>query len=184
MGLKRFSLFALSAILIAAAAGFLAFSGHVNDQGQSAPSAQDATEAPALEIPPPLHIEYKREPIAIRKQTGADLTFNVELALTPDQQTRGLMYRTEMAEDAGMLFIFNTTRPISFWMKNTLIPLDMLFLGEDGTILHIHENAKPQDTTSIPSMYPVKAVLELNGGTTRKRGIKKGDTVQHRFLSH
>ena len=94
------------------------------------------------------------------------------------------MHRTEMPENSGMLFVFNSPRKTSFWMKNTLIPLDMLFAHPDGTIHHIHHNARPQDETRITSKFPVKAVLELNGGTADKMGIKEGDQIIHRVFSN
>ena len=144
-------------------------------------TAQNEPTVP-LKIPPPVQVANEKEQLSIRTQNGKELPFTVELAITPAQQSQGLMYRTEMAEDAGMLFIFNTVRPLSFWMKNTLIPLDMLFLGADGTILHIHRNAIPEDTTGVPSKFPSKAVLELGGGIADKMSIKEGDVVQHRFF--
>ena len=139
--------------------------------------AQDSEGA--LTIPPRVQGEFQTDQITIRKQDGEELHFNVELALTSAQQAKGLMFRTEMAEDAGMLFIFGRVNKLSFWMKNTLIPLDMLFLHPDGTIHHIHSNAKPQDLTAITSKFPAKAVLELNGGASDKMGIKEGDQVLH-----
>ncbi len=148
-------------------------------------TAQNEPTAPtALKIPPPVPITAEKEILSIHKQNGEVLSFNVELAVTPSQQSKGLMYRTEMVEDSGMLFVFNTVKPLSFWMKNTLIPLDMLFLAEDGTILHIHPNAIPGDTTGVPSKFPSKAVLELGGGIADKMGIKVGDVIQQRFLSN
>jgi uncharacterized membrane protein (UPF0127 family) len=78
-----------------------------------------------------------------------------------------------------MLFDFYHEQKVSFWMKNTLIPLDMLFIAGDGTIRHIHANAKPLSTDTIPSEYPVRAVLEINGGTAALLGIKPGDKVKH-----
>jgi uncharacterized protein len=104
--------------------------------------------------------------------------FAVELALTRAQQEQGLMYRSRLAADAGMLFIFPRTATQAFWMKNTLIPLDMLFISADGMIVDIHERAVPLDETPIVSRVPVKAVLELNGGTVARLGIKKGDVVR------
>ncbi|MEO5367903.1 MAG: DUF192 domain-containing protein, partial [Magnetococcus sp. WYHC-3] len=136
--------------------------------------AVKANEEEALE-----EVTPKTEPLSILTKDGAELHFDVELAVTPEMQAQGLMYRTAMDPDAGMLFVFNEEYPISFWMKNTLIPLDMLFLKSDGTIHHIHHNAKPQDTTSITALYPSKAVLELNGGTADTMGIKEGDQVLH-----
>jgi uncharacterized protein len=103
--------------------------------------------------------------------------FAVDLALSPAQQEQGLMYRSTLAADAGMLFVFPRTATQAFWMKNTLIPLDMLFISADGKIADIHERAVPLDETPIASKAPVKAVLELNGGTVARLGIKEGDVV-------
>ena len=117
--------------------------------------------------------------LSIETASGKKHEFNIELAQTPQEQMRGLMHRTEMAEDAGMLFIFETEREARFWMKNTLIPLDMIFIRADGTIHRIHENAIPHDLTGVPSEGPVKAILELNGGVSTKLGLDKGDKVRH-----
>jgi hypothetical protein len=105
--------------------------------------------------------------------------FRVEIAATPGQQARGLMYRQEMAADAGMLFLFPDDRVLSFWMKNTLIPLDMLFLAADGRIVHIHPRAEPLSLTPIRSPGPARAVLEINGGLSQRLGIRAGDRVEH-----
>jgi uncharacterized membrane protein (UPF0127 family) len=105
--------------------------------------------------------------------------FAVELALTPEQQELGLMFRSSLAPDAGMLFDFRNTQSASFWMKNTLIPLDMLFVAEDGHIADIHERAVPLSETAINSKVPVRAVIEVNGGTVARLGIKVGDVVHH-----
>jgi uncharacterized protein len=104
--------------------------------------------------------------------------FAVELALTPAQQEQGLMYRPRLAPDAGMLFDFHDTAPRAFWMKNTLIPLDMLFIAAGGRIVDIHERAVPLSDALIPSSVPARAVLELNGGTVDRLGIKIGDMVR------
>ena len=117
--------------------------------------------------------------IVIEKAAGGKETFRVELALNRDDQAYGLMNRTEMADNAGMLFVFDDVAERAFWMKNTLIPLDMLFINPDGTVRHIHENAVPHDLTAIPSNGPVKAVLELNGGAASKYGLRPGDTVRY-----
>ena len=121
----------------------------------------------------------QRTEIGIKTSSDETMHFNVELAITPEQQAKGLMYRTVMGDYEGMLFLFEDIEMRSFWMKNTLIPLDIIFLDHDGTILHIHHNAKPQDLSHISSKYPNKAVLELNGGITYKLGIKEGDQVLH-----
>lgn len=123
-----------------------------------------------------------RDMITIQSPDGQDHVFNVEFALTGAQQTAGLMNRTSMPLDAGMLFVFGSEDERVFWMKNTLIPLDMLFISHDGTIRHIHHNAKPLDMTHITSEKPAMAVLELNGGVTGTLGIKEGDKVIHKIF--
>ena len=105
--------------------------------------------------------------------------FAIEEAKTGQQMMQGLMYRRSMAADAGMLFEYDHPQPVSFWMKNTLIPLDMVFIGGDGTVRHVHANAVPLSTDTIPSQFPVRAVLEINGGSARLLGIKPGDKVKH-----
>jgi uncharacterized membrane protein (UPF0127 family) len=105
--------------------------------------------------------------------------FRVELAQTPEQMAQGLMFRRSLDADAGMLFDYRSVQPVSFWMRNTLIPLDMLFISEDGRIAGIHERAVPLSEQAILSPGPVRAVLELNGGTAARLGIKPGDRVLH-----
>jgi uncharacterized membrane protein (UPF0127 family) len=105
--------------------------------------------------------------------------FKVELADTDVSRSRGMMFRTSMAPDAGMLFDFKQEQMASFWMRNTLLPLDMLFIKADGTILNIHQRAIPHDESGINSTGPVRAVLEVNGGTVSRLGIKPGDKVEH-----
>lgn len=113
-------------------------------------------------------------------QTGkGPQRFRVELADNDQSRARGMMFRTSMAPDAGMLFDFKQEQMASFWMRNTLLPLDMLFIRADGTILNIHQRAIPRDETGINSAGPVRAVLEVNGGTTARLGIKAGDKVEH-----
>src|SRR5262245_52029556 len=107
------------------------------------------------------------------------IKFNVELAVNEAERARGLMFRDKLGPYDGMLFDFHREAPVSFWMKNTLIPLDMLFIAADGTIRHVHANAVPLSTDPIPSEYPVRAVLEINGGSARLLGIKPGDKVEH-----
>jgi len=111
--------------------------------------------------------------------------FDVELAVTPDQQRQGLMHREELKEGHGMLFIFDKEQQASMWMKNTLIPLDMLFIDKAGVIRTIKENATPGSLEPISSGVPVKAVLELKGGITEQLGISTGDTIDHEiFIRH
>jgi uncharacterized membrane protein (UPF0127 family) len=106
-------------------------------------------------------------------------TFSVEMAETPEQRERGLMYRHELAADAGMLFDFQVAQRVAFWMKNTFIPLDMVFIGADGRIVRIAERTVPKSLMANASGAPVRAVLEVNGGTTSRLGIRPGDRVIH-----
>lgn len=110
---------------------------------------------------------------------GREIKFDVELALDDTQRARGLMFREKLGPYDGMLFDFYKDAPVSFWMKNTLIPLDMVFIAGDGTIKSIHANAVPHSTETIPSQFPVRAVLEINGGSAKLLGIKPGDKVLH-----
>jgi uncharacterized membrane protein (UPF0127 family) len=126
----------------------------------------------------------KTEPLAIAGADGKTHNFTVEIAATQDEQVRGLMNRKSMADDAGMLFVFDTLDYRAFWMKDTLIPLDMLFIDDKGKIIKIQENAKPGDLTSIPSGGPVLAVLELAGGVSAKLGLKAGDTVKYKTFGN
>jgi uncharacterized membrane protein (UPF0127 family) len=120
----------------------------------------------------------RAEPLVIHAG-GSAYKFEVEIVTTPDGRERGLMFRKSLAANAGMLFIYPDEKPVSFWMKNTLIPLDMLFLKADGSIAHIAHNAVPMDETPIDSGAPVKAVLEVKGGTAEGLGIKEGDRVDY-----
>ena len=108
--------------------------------------------------------------------------FTIEIAETPEQMEQGLMYRKSLPPDAGMLFVFPASAVARFWMKNTLIPLDMVFVDGDGHIVGVHERAVPQSLETISSTAPVKAVIELNGGTVARLGIKPGDTVQYKLF--
>jgi uncharacterized protein len=103
--------------------------------------------------------------------------FAVEIASNDEERARGLMFRKELPEGRGMLFDFYRDRPVKFWMHNTYIPLDMIFIRGDGSILSIAENTKPLSDDLIPSGGPVRAVLEVIGGTAHKLGIAPGDQV-------
>jgi uncharacterized membrane protein (UPF0127 family) len=109
---------------------------------------------------------------------GKRHAFTVEVARGPIEQARGLMFRTEMGADEGMVFPMNPPRMASFWMRNTVIPLDLIFVGPDGRILNIAANAVPYDENHHWSAGPVKAVLELNGGRAAQLGIVPGDRVE------
>ena len=116
--------------------------------------------------------------LVLHSSTG-DYSFNVEVVDTDATRAQGLMYRTELADDAGMLFDFKAEREVSFWMRNTFIPLDMIFVGSDGVVKNIHVNAVPHDVTGIPSEGPVQFVLEIPGGRSVEIGLKPGDTMDH-----
>lgn len=103
--------------------------------------------------------------------------FLVEVASDPESQQRGLMFRRELAPNAGMLFDFHKATSLSFWMKNTILPLDMLFIRMDGTIATIASNTVPLSTAPISSPEPVRAVLEINAGRAGELGIHTGDRV-------
>jgi uncharacterized membrane protein (UPF0127 family) len=122
--------------------------------------------------------QMPQEQVEIETAAGQRFNFSLEIATTPKQLEQGLMYRTDLPPMGGMLFLFPSEQiNASFWMKNTLIPLDMLFIQSDGVIRKVYPNAKPQDLTSIPSGGPVRAVIELAGGQAEKLGIKAGDKV-------
>ena len=149
-------------------------------------SAQKAADAPRQQAAASgcrAGADAGRSPAALRQvrlciDTGtAILPFTVELAETPEQQERGLMFRTELADDKGMLFPFPRERVASFWMKNTVIPLDLIFVRRDGTIESIAADAVPYDTSPRASGAPVIAVLELRGGLAAAKGIEPGDKV-------
>jgi uncharacterized membrane protein (UPF0127 family) len=110
---------------------------------------------------------------------GGRHAFDVELALTREQHSQGLMYRQSLAPDAGMLFLYQRAQPVAFWMKNTYIPLDIIFIGEDGRIVNIAKRTVPFSTTPIPSEGPVLGILEVNSGTTGRLGVAPGDIVLH-----
>ncbi|HZT88645.1 MAG TPA: DUF192 domain-containing protein [Stellaceae bacterium] len=117
------------------------------------------------------------EPLTIVTAQGPQ-HFTVEVARTPEQMERGLMFRTSLAQDAGMLFDFKTPTLATMWMKNTYIPLDMLFVDAHGRIADIHQRAVPQSLDLISSSTPVRVVIELAGGTVERLGIKIGDEVR------
>jgi hypothetical protein len=118
------------------------------------------------------------QPLEIVTRSGVHV-FSVEIAKTDEERATGLMYRKELAEGRGMLFDFSPEQQVSMWMKNTFIPLDMIFIRGDGRILRIAENTEPQSEKIIPSGGLAKAVLEVIGGTARKYGIQLGDRVAH-----
>ncbi len=121
--------------------------------------------------------QYPTAPLTIIT-AGGPHKFTVEVATTPAQMEQGLMFRHSLAPDAGMLFDYGTPSPAMMWMKNTLIPLDMLFVDAAGRIVNIHERAVPGSLETIAAAEPVRAVIELNGGTAARLGIRPGDRVE------
>lgn len=126
--------------------------------------------------------ELPKEKLTIVTRTGATHVFNVEMALTNEQQMVGEMFRTSLPADGGMLFDWGAPRASMMWMKNTLVPLDMVFINADGSIRSIAENTVPQSLATIDSRGPVRATLEVAGGTTAKLDIRVGDRVQQRIF--
>ena len=118
----------------------------------------------------------ERDTVEIATKSGVH-AFSVELAATEAEREKGLMYRKSLPEGQGMLFDFHRDQEVGFWMKNTYIPLDMIFIRGDGRILRIAENTEPLSEKIVPSNGPVRAVLEVIGGTARKLGIVPGDRV-------
>jgi len=122
------------------------------------------------------------DPLTITTDDGVH-TFSVELALTGREQARGLMYRDYLGEQQGMLFVYRRLQNVTMWMKNTFIPLDMIFINDDGSIARIHERAVPHSEAVIPSGGRVRAVLEVRGGTADRLGLEPGDRVEHPALN-
>jgi hypothetical protein len=114
----------------------------------------------------------------VETASGAEHAVAVEIARTDAERARGLMRRRELADDAGMLFLFAESSDHAFWMKDTLIPLDMIFIGEDGRIVGIVERAEPRTLAPRSVGAPSRYVLEVNGGWARARGVRRGDRVR------
>ena len=138
-------------------------------------------QAPEPTKPQP---ELPKEKLVIVTHDGKQHVFHVEMATTEDQQTVGEMFRTKVPEDGGMLFDWGTPQRSRMWMRNTLVPLDMVFINPDGTIRWIAENTTPRSLTVIDSHGPVRATLELAGGVTAKLDIRVGDKVEQRIFGN
>ena len=110
--------------------------------------------------------------------------FSVEVMRTDAGREKGLMFRRNMPKDRGMLFDFKTEQPVMMWMKNTFLPLDMVFISRDGKVVNVAENAEPLSEAIIASDGPVFAVLEVNAGEARQIGVKPGDEVRHSMFKH
>ena len=124
-------------------------------------------------------VTFPTSSLAIQTSDGKSHSFKIELASSPDERAQGLMFRRSLAADAGMLFDFGRSEPVAMWMKNTLIPLDMLFIDIDGTVVNIAQRTVPGSLTPIPSAKPVRFVLELPGGSASRLAIKPGDKFRH-----
>jgi uncharacterized membrane protein (UPF0127 family) len=128
--------------------------------------------------------ELPKERLVIVTRDGKAHEFNVEMALTSEQQTVGLMNRPTVPADGGMLFDWGQPQQSQMWMKNTVIPLDMVFINADGTIRSIAENTVPRSLATIDSRGPVRATLELGAGVTAKEDIRVGDVVHQRIFGN
>jgi hypothetical protein len=128
--------------------------------------------------------ELPKERLVITTRDGVHQEFSVEMAITPDQQTVGLMFRPSVPAEGGMLFDWGIPRDSQMWMRNTIAPLDMVFINADGTIRSIAENTVPQSLAVIDSRGPVRATLELAAGTTARLNIRVGDKVQQRIFGN
>lgn len=143
----------------------------IADSGQN----PGADQPPAVKVRPAAG-EERLELVT----TGGVHAFEVEIADTPERQTLGLMYRTALPETKGMLFVHPDERELAMWMRNTYIPLDMVFIRADGTVHRIEARTEPLSERTISSDGPVLAVLELAGGVAERLGLKPGDRVRHR----
>ncbi|MAY85725.1 MAG: hypothetical protein CML02_03220 [Pseudooceanicola sp.] len=130
-----------------------------------------------------LHAETCRDDRVQLRGDWGSAGFSVEVVDTVEDRARGLMFREQMARGAGMLFVYDTPGPVSFWMKNTLIPLDMVFVDDAGTVQRVHSNAIPGDLTPIDGGDDILVVLEINGGLAQRYGIGPGSQLRHPVFS-
>lgn len=128
-------------------------------------------------------VTFPTSSLVIQTSDGKRHSFKIELASSAEERAQGLMFRRGLAADAGMLFDFGRSEPVAMWMKNTLIPLDMLFIDSDGAVVNIAQRTVPGSLTPIPSAKPVRFVLELAGGSASRLAIKPGDKVLHPLFS-
>jgi len=135
-----------------------------------------AQAQPGVNQPQP---KLRTEDLVVVTRDGTRHVFHTEMALGPNEQMVGMMFRTSMAPDDAMLFDWGAPRESSMWMRNTLIPLDMLFVAADGRIHRIHERAVPQSLATIDSRGPVRATIEIQGGTAERLNLRVGDRVIH-----
>ncbi|MGJ3232832.1 MAG: DUF192 domain-containing protein [Oceanicaulis sp.] len=144
-----------------------------------------ASAQPLDPTAPDAVVEYGGpDPLVIETGEGESVTLTVELAETPQARQRGMMWREELDPDAGMLFDFQVEQPVSIWMANTPLPLDLIYIRADGTIAKVAVGAVPFSRRSISSDVPVLAVLEINGGRSVELGIDPGDVVRHAWFGN
>lgn len=120
-----------------------------------------------------------REDVVYLRGDWGSARFSVDVADTPELRSRGLMFVEDMPTMSGMLFVYDREQTVSFWMKNTLIPLDMIFADGSGVVKRVHENAVPGDLTGIPGGSDIQFVLEINGGMADRLGIDEGTEMRH-----
>jgi uncharacterized membrane protein (UPF0127 family) len=145
------------------------------------PPSKPTSSTPAAKVPVsregvPAPLDLDRGVVTVATPTG-ELRFKVEVAVKDNERQRGLMYRDHLDDDAGMVFIFEREEALRFWMKNTWIPLDMLFINDDLEIVGIVENAEPLTLTGRGVDEPSRFVLELKGGSAAARGIVAGQRI-------
>ncbi|RKF15106.1 DUF192 domain-containing protein [Roseovarius spongiae] len=133
----------------------------------------------ALTIATPAAADVCREDRVDLRGDWGQANFTVELADDDAERAQGLMHRESLARSAGMLFVYPHEKRVAFWMKNTLIPLDMIFLDATGTVRKVHSNATPGDLSPIFGPHDTRAVLEINGGLARRLGITRGSVLRH-----
>ena len=149
--------------------------------GLSIVAFQVMAQEPNITKPQPM---LPTEKLTVITHDGKRHDFTVEMALTPPQQVTGLMFRPTVPDATGMLFDWQQARESDMWMRNTLAPLDMLFINADGTIRHIAERTVPQSLAVISSGGPVRATLEIAAGTAEKLDIRVGDHVENRIFGN
>ena len=135
-----------------------------------------------MSIPQSVFAECVQDRISLRGTWG-QAAFNIEIADEPQERALGLMHREEMPSNSGMLFVYDEPQTASFWMENTLIPLDMIFIASDGIVSRVHHDAVPLDRTPIYGGEDIQFVLEINAGLARSYGISEGSEIQHPSVS-
>jgi uncharacterized membrane protein (UPF0127 family) len=138
-------------------------------------------QGPRAEFSPAQLKDFPRSELSIERRGGRD-SFRIWIADTPARQAQGLMWLRELPADHGMLFVLDAPRPMNMWMKNTYVPLDMVFFDNEGRILAIAADTKPLSTDIISSGFEVAGVLELRAGEARRRGIATGDRLRHAMI--